>query len=131
MNYWRNDPYVGVGASAVSYENGIRKTNISDVKEYIRRYGDGEDCASSSERLPPIKRAKETAAVKIRTREGIDFGWFKEKTGFDFLTLEKKALPRLIEDGLVRYKKTPGTVTGIELRHKGFLLADLVSSELL
>ncbi|MFA6143059.1 MAG: radical SAM family heme chaperone HemW, partial [Candidatus Omnitrophota bacterium] len=31
MNYWENNPYIGLGAAAVSYLDGRRSKNISDV----------------------------------------------------------------------------------------------------
>ena len=131
MNYWRNNTYIGLGAGAVSYMEGRRGKNVPDVKEYIRRYEMGRDLVESSEKLSPIKRAKETAAVKIRTRDGIDFKWFKDQTGYAFCELERKALPKLIENGLVKYKKDGDKAIGIALKRKGFLLCDTVSSALL
>jgi oxygen-independent coproporphyrinogen III oxidase len=131
LNYWNNDPYIGLGASAVSYLDGIRKTNVPDIKEYIKKVNDGEDPAASSEKLPDIDRAKETAAVKIRTKEGIGFGWFAEKTGFDFCGLEKDVLPALVEKGLIEYNKKNKHRSGTRLTKKGFLFSDTVSSELL
>jgi oxygen-independent coproporphyrinogen-3 oxidase len=131
MNYWENNPYIGLGAAAVSYLDGRRSKNISDVKEYMRRYETGRDLAESSERLSPVKRARETAAVKIRTRDGIDFKWFKDNTGYDFCELERKALPGLIEGGFIKYKKEGDILTGIILKRKGFLFCDSVSSALL
>lgn len=129
--YWDNDPYIGLGASAVSYIGGERIKNISDVKEYVRRIEDGRPVAESSEKLSPVKRARETAAIKIRTREGIDFKWFKDKTGFDFLRLEGKAMEKLLDEDLIKYRKDNNTPSGICLKRKGFLFCDTVSSSLL
>jgi oxygen-independent coproporphyrinogen-3 oxidase len=131
MNYWNNNPYVGIGPSAVSYIEGVRSKNISDIGEYIKRYVNGKSLIESSEKLSAIKMAKETAAVKIRTKEGIDFDWFKKKTGFDFQELEKKALPGLFDTELIKYKKENNTPVGINLKRKGFLFCDSVSSALL
>jgi len=131
LNYWNNDPYIGLGASAVSYLDGIRKANVPDIKEYIKKVKAGEDSADSSEKLSDIDRAKETAAVKIRTKEGIGFGWFAEKTGFDFCGLEKDVLPALVKRGLIEYKKENKHLLGTQLTKKGFLFSDTVSSELL
>ena len=83
MNYWDNGSYIGLGAAAVSYVDGVRAKNVADIREYIKRFGSGKSLVSSSEKLSPLRRAKETAAVKIRTKDGIDFNRFKEKTGFD------------------------------------------------
>lgn len=131
IGYWNNDPYIGLGASAVSYIGGVRSKRISDVAGYIQAAGDSKEVIESSERLTPLKAAKETAAIKIRTKDGIDFEWFRKKTGFDLQELEKKTLPRLLEDNLIKYKKDGNIPTGIALKRKGFLFCDTVSSALL
>ncbi len=33
--YWNQEEYVGVGAGASSYVNGVRYTNVADIKKYI------------------------------------------------------------------------------------------------
>lgn len=145
MSYWENNPYIGLGASAVSYIDGTRAKNIADVAEYIKRAEASRPLAGSSEKLSPVRRAKETAAVKIRTKEGIDFAWFKEKTGYDFLSLEGKSVADLIAKDLIKYTRVnlrgqparstcavdAGAPTGIALKRKGFLFCDTVSSALL
>ncbi|MCX5686985.1 MAG: radical SAM family heme chaperone HemW [Candidatus Omnitrophica bacterium] len=131
LNYWENNPYIGLGASAVSYMDGVRSKFISDAKVYTRRFREGRPLVESSEKLSPIRRAKETAAIKIRTRTGIDFKWFKDRTGYDLRELERNALPKLIEDGLIKHKKDGDIITGIVLKRKGFLFCDTVSAELL
>lgn len=127
LNYWDNGPYTGLGPSAVSYIDGKREENIADVAGYIKRAGAKEPVTVSSEGLDRISRAKETAALKIRTMEGIDFGWFKKKTGFDFIRLEKDALPKLLEEGLIEYIKGKYYFRGVSLSHKGILFCDIVS----
>ena len=129
LNYWRNDEYIGLGPSAVSYICGARKRHLPDVREYIKRAKAGKSTIVSSERLAGDRKAKEAAAVKIRTAEGIDFGWFKKKTGFDFRELEADPLRRLSAAGLIKYKKIKGKAAGILLTEKGFLFCDTVSSE--
>jgi oxygen-independent coproporphyrinogen-3 oxidase len=131
LNYWNNDPYIGLGPSAVSYINGRRAENTNDVVDYIRRAGSGETVITSSENLKEIDSAKETAAVKIRTMEGIDFEWFRKKTGFDFLDIEKDALPKLLEEGLVEYLKDKHAFSGVALSREGVLFCDIVSSAFL
>lgn len=133
MSYWDNNSYIGLGASAVSYIDGTRSKNIADVAEYIARAEEGRPLEESSEKLSPVKRARETAAVKIRTKDGIDFAWFREKTGYNFRGLERKAIADLLRQDLIKYKKdsATGAPTGIVLKRKGFLFCDTVSSALL
>lgn len=129
--YWQNEPYIGLGPSAVSYLEGVRKKNISDVKKYIARIKEGSSVVESQEKLSILRKAKETAALKIRTKEGISLEWFKERTGFDFLRLEKASIAGLQEKELIDYEKKDGKIKIVSLTKKGFLFCDIVSSELL
>lgn len=131
LNYWDNGPYTGLGPSAFSYIEGKRAENVPDIRGYIKNASCGKPAVSFSERLDRAPSAKETAAVKVRTAEGISFKWFKGKTGYDFLHLEEKALPRLFEDRLVEYIKDSDTRTGIRLTKKGILFCDIVSAAFL
>ena len=131
LSYWNNDPYIGLGASAVSYIGGRREENMPDISGYIKRVKTGHTAIASSERLDKVRRAGETAAVKIRTMEGIDFGWFRIKTGLDFLKLEEEALPRLLEEGLIEYTADKGVRAGVRLTRRGILFCDIVSSAFL
>jgi oxygen-independent coproporphyrinogen-3 oxidase len=131
LAYWNNNPYLGVGPSAVSYKEVTREENIPRVIDYIRRAKAGGTVVSSGERLDDLTCAKETAALKIRTMEGINFGWFRRKTGFDFLELEKGALRRLLEDGLIKYIKNGHDFSGVRLSPRGILFCDIVSSAFL
>jgi oxygen-independent coproporphyrinogen-3 oxidase len=131
LSYWENNPYVGLGASAVSYMDGVRAKNVSNIREYIKRHRSGADLIESSEKLSPVRRARETAAIKIRTRDGIDFRWFKEKTGYDLQKLECKVLSELTEKDLIKYKREGNSLTGVALKHRGVLFCDTVSSALL
>ncbi|MEW5759018.1 MAG: radical SAM family heme chaperone HemW [Candidatus Omnitrophota bacterium] len=112
FNYWQNNDYIGLGESAVSYINGER---IKNIGEKISR-----------ERLSIEKRAKETAALKIRTKEGINFTWFKQKTGFDVKEFIKDSLDNLLANNLVKLD-----ARNIKLTKKGFLFADTISSSFL
>lgn len=131
LNYWDNNSYQALGASAASYIEGVRQKNVCDVRDYIRRVKRGESVVASCEELLLEARAKETAAVKIRTQAGIDFNWFKAKTGFDFLSLEQGVLGKLAEEGLIAYQQTNGAYRGISLTSKGFLFSDSVSAAFL
>ncbi|MDD5080392.1 MAG: radical SAM family heme chaperone HemW [Candidatus Omnitrophota bacterium] len=128
LNYWDNGEYVGIGAGAVGYLNGIRSNNIADVPAYIARSCAGESVISEFESLGDVDRAKETAAFKIRTAVGISFKWFFDVTGFDFMELENGVIESFAEQGFIEYYPDND---GIKLTDKGFLFADSVSMEML
>jgi len=131
LNYWDNSPYIGLGPSAVSYIDGVRKENTVNISDYIKMVKSRKPAVVLIDNLNKIDHAKETAAVKIRTMEGINFDWFGRKTGFDFLSLEKEVLPGLSEEGLIEYAQEPKAHSGIILSRKGILFCDIVSSAFL
>ena len=131
MNYWYGYPYLGLGPSAVSYLGGIRQKNTSSITDYIDKLNRGITTVVFSEALSKKRRAKELAALKIRTNEGINFDWFEENTGFDFLNLENDSLSQLLDDRLLRYRWQKKKRVGVCLTNKGFLFSDTVSSSFL
>ncbi|MCK9615397.1 MAG: radical SAM family heme chaperone HemW [Candidatus Omnitrophica bacterium] len=131
LNYWENNSYMGVGVSAVSFINGVREKNISGIKEYIRKMQKGKSVVCSTEKLSAKKAALETAAIKIRTIDGIDFGWFRKRTGFDFMALEKGAIKMLVKEKLLKYRITNKQPKAVSVTEKGLLFCDSISSQLL
>ncbi len=129
--YWKNEPYLGLGPAAVSFLGRKRQRNISSLTKYIQAVREGGKILEYSEELTAVAGAKETAALKIRTNEGIGFSWFKQKTGFNFLELEKESLSKLIKQKLIKYRYQKSTKMGVALTKKGILFADTVSSEFL
>ncbi|HUW30067.1 MAG TPA: radical SAM family heme chaperone HemW [Planctomycetota bacterium] len=124
-NYWLNGSYLGIGASATAFVNGERRTNVSDVGEYIRRISECGSAAVFSERLPPDQFARETAAFNIRYLPGIERESFRERTGFDiedlFAGVIERFTPRFLsyENGVLR------------LTDEAVACADTISAEFL
>jgi len=131
LNYWENNSYVGLGVTAASFLNGARTKNISNIEDYIKRVQKEKSVVFSREELSAKKSALETAAIKIRTKAGIDFNWFRKKTGFEFTTLEKDALALLIKEKLLKYCIKHKQHNGVSATKKGFLFCDYVSAQLL
>ena len=131
LGYWDNEPYIGLGPSAAFYQDGTRGQNISDVTKYIQGAKSNKSIVASREKLTPLQRAKEAAAIKIRTAQGINFKKFKERTGYDFMTLQSQPIAELIADKYVKFKASRGQKTGVYLTKRGFLFCDTVSSSLL
>jgi len=124
MVYWRNRPYVGLGAAATSYVDGRRWTNVADVEEYIRRLRRGDSPVETSERLPPEKRARETAVLNLRMIDGLEIEDFRKTTGLDPLELFAGAIESHCRAGLLEM------VQGrLRLTRRGLAVADSVMAD--
>ncbi len=99
--YWLNHAYFGFGMGAARYVQGRRELNTRDLNTYIRRCLSAESPTIQSEELEPEERARETMAVMLRHRDGIDRTRFKNQTGFDLDALVGDKLARLVEQKLL------------------------------
>jgi len=71
-HYWDNGNYIGLGSSAVSYQNGKRFQNIPVVEEYIRRIKNGETTVIFSEELTGQAKEGETLMLGLRKLDGVE-----------------------------------------------------------
>ena len=56
LKYWRNEPYLGLGLAACSYDGRRRSANVTNLDVYIQRLAGGQDPIASSEELAAEQR---------------------------------------------------------------------------
>jgi oxygen-independent coproporphyrinogen-3 oxidase len=83
VNYWRGGSFYGLGPSATGYVRGVRTKNWSNTQLYCEQLENGKRAIESTEELPPLKRAGETAAFGLRMNAGWPFEEFQRTTNFD------------------------------------------------
>jgi len=83
VNYWRGGSFHGLGPSATSYVGGVRTKNLSNTQRYCEQLETGRRAIESSEELPPLGRAGETAAFGLRLVGGWKFDEFQRATGHE------------------------------------------------
>ncbi len=71
LAYWEGADYEGLGPSAFSTRGGIRRRNVPDTAEFIRRVEAGEPAHDFEEAIDPATRAAETVAFALRTNRGV------------------------------------------------------------
>lgn len=119
--YWNNDPYLGFGAGAVSYWEGVRRTNVRHPAKYIEKALKGEDLTEEAETLPPSLALGETLMLGLRMTQGVDLEKLYRRFGYDVLELYQSHIHRMKEIGLL-------TIRGKRMRltTKGLILANEV-----
>jgi oxygen-independent coproporphyrinogen-3 oxidase len=83
VNYWRGGSFYGLGPAATGFVRGVRAKNWANTQLYCEQLERGQRAIESSEELPPLKRAGETAAFGLRMNAGWPFEEFKRTTNFD------------------------------------------------
>jgi len=100
--YWRNEPYLGIGAGAHSWAGGRRWANVAAPAEYVARLGDGRSPVDSEEAIEPALEMGETMMMGLRLVDvGVEFGRFRERFGVDLREHFADELAELRELGLV------------------------------
>ena len=103
LGYWRNVPYLGVGAAAHGYVDGVRLGNEPDTEKYIRAIQTGRSVRTPEDTERTRTNAmEEYAFLALRTREGIDTADFSRAFGVDIDTVYGAVIEKYIAQGLLR-----------------------------
>ena len=121
--YWRNVPYLGVGAAAHGYVDGVRWGNVADAHAYTRaiRAGASVRTPEDTERTR-ANAMEEYAFLALRTREGIDAVDFSRTFGVDIDTVYGAVIEKYIVQGLLRRAENHVALTdaGMKLGNEVF-----------
>ena len=92
LNYWNRGEYIGAGAGAHSFVNGVRTKNIADVNRYIDSLNSGIITETESFMITPAESLKEIIFLGLRKTEGINAKDNPSSTIYD-----REALKKLID----------------------------------
>ncbi len=84
LTYWRNLPYLGVGAGAHSSFAGRRFSTALKVREYIERVQRSGHAMVESEEIGPELEMSETAMLALRLNAGLPQALFERRYGVSF-----------------------------------------------
>ena len=120
LNCWKQMEYIGLGAAAHSYLNGVRYSNPN-----FDENGNWNNNDKNIEEIQYLEnKKKEFMLLGLRMIEGVSIQSFKEKYGENPIFLYRKELEKLTNEGLLQ-------IDGdwIKLTNKGIDLANLVWEE--
>ncbi|MBN1993949.1 MAG: radical SAM family heme chaperone HemW [Anaerolineae bacterium] len=129
--YWRNQPYLGVGAGAYSTVNGERWMNVKQPQTYIARLEQGAGLGaardeSTVERIDPNTAMAEHMLLGLRlVREGVSAAEFGARFGKPLQTEYTQAIEFGLARGLLEWLSTP-TGPHLRLTRPGRFLANQV-----
>ncbi|GAB4340458.1 MAG: radical SAM family heme chaperone HemW [Flammeovirgaceae bacterium] len=123
-NYWKGIHYLGMGASAHSYNGVSRQYNIRNNSLYINSIEKGQ-IPCEIEILTREDKINEHIMTSLRTQWGCDLDYLKNNYGFDLIKVFEKKVNQFAQNEWITLKDN-----NITLTHKGKLLADKVTEEL-
>jgi oxygen-independent coproporphyrinogen III oxidase len=119
-NYWRGVKYLGIGASAHSFDGESRQWNVANNALYIQAVKINA-IPQEKELLTPAQRHNEYVMTSLRTMWGCDLAKINPIFQTDFV----KGAAIFIQKGWIRQENNQLCLTD-----NGKLFADLVASEL-
>jgi oxygen-independent coproporphyrinogen III oxidase len=132
LQYWRNLPYLGVGAGAHGFTNGFRTANVLSPVVYIQRCMGGQ--AHSIPQTPAVEHLQvidnttemaETMLMGLRlVREGISKDSFYQRFGQNLDDVFPDQITAFIADGLLEWVDENGE--RLRLTPRGRLLGNQV-----
>lgn len=124
--YWMCDEYIGVGASSSSYIDGKRIKNIDDLREYIKRIGNGESIVDEEIINTKNDDIEEFMFMGLRMNCGIEEEVFKRRFNTNVDDIYKDVIEGNINKGLLERKRGR-----IYLTDKGIELSNMVMSDMI
>ena len=122
LTYWRNLPYLGVGAAAHSCIDGHRLANSKSLDKYIADFsGKTSPLPEMDEEINPELELAETVILGLRLGEGIDADYLQNRFGIDILAHYRRQVEEMADAGLL--ERTDGH---IRLTRRGRLLSNEV-----
>jgi oxygen-independent coproporphyrinogen-3 oxidase len=125
LRYWEGTEYIGFGAGAHSYFEGVRWGNVKDIKRYVEGCKKGFSIFDFQEKLTPSQKINEFILLGLRMMEGIDLKGLKENLNFDLEQEKKEEISELIKGRFLKKGKTK-----LRLTRKGILVADSIIQRL-
>jgi len=123
LNCWNQEDYLGFGLAAHSYFNGIRYSNIDNLKQYIENYKNDSSIYNviTHENQTKEDMMKEYMLLGLRKINGISISKFKEKFTENPLYIYRNELNKLVQKNLIEIDGNT-----IKLTNKGLDLANTV-----
>jgi oxygen-independent coproporphyrinogen-3 oxidase len=125
--YWRNEPYVGLGAGAHSWWRGTRWANLALPEAYVAALQAGGRPIAMQETIEPRLEMGETMMMGLRLlEEGVSCARFQSRFGVPLEGVYGAEIRDLCDRDLL--ERTP---EGIRLTQRGHLLGNQVFAEFL
>ena len=123
-SYWQQQPYLGIGPSAHSYDGKNRQYNVSNNAKYLKALQKNE-IPAEMDILTPEDRINEYLMTSLRTSVGCNLQYLKNELNYDLLKNANPQIEQWKRSGLCILENG-----NLKLTLKGRLLADKLASDL-
>ena len=123
-SYWNFTPYLGLGASAHSFDGRLRRCNPASLREYLQKIND-VGFAYDVESETTEQLYNEWIMTRLRTADGLDLLDVGTRWGAKMEKHTRSVLSGFEKEGLVRLNADVASLTD-----RGVMLSDMIFREL-
>jgi len=123
--YWRQEPYLGVGPSAHSYDGKSRRWNVSSIEKYLSGINNNFPCFEE-EILSVNDKYNDYVMLALRTTDGIDLRFIETNFGKEFSDYCLESIKTFIDTEKIKQKNNQ-----LRLNTGGMLISNLIISEIM
>ena len=99
--YWNNDEYIGLGAGAHGYVNGVRYSNHGPLKKYMQTIDLGEKPLMMQKEVTKVEKMEEEMFLGLRKNRGVSLETFEERYSLTLREVYGKELDELLYKELI------------------------------
>ncbi len=104
LTYWRNEPWLGLGAGAHSWLEGKRWANLAHPEAYITALRAGQSPVEDVEEIPPSLALGETLMLGLRLAEGVDGPRLQTRFGTSLTAEYGDTIAHFVRQGLLEWR---------------------------
>lgn len=121
LTYWNNEEYLGIGAGAHSYVQGVRRANAAPLNQYISLIKETGFPYIEENVITERERMEEEVFLGLRKTSGVSKAVFYQKFGRDLNSIFGNEIKDQVGKGLLEESHT-----SIKLTRKGMFLGNEV-----
>ncbi len=123
MVYWKAEEYIGLGASAHSFFEGLRFNNIYDIERYIDGINNSKVISENSEVINSKESMAEFMILGLRLIDGVCMEEFKSRYNEEIYNIYGSQIDKMLEKGFLIVRD--GTITlstiGLDFANQVFM----------
>ena len=126
LKYWHYVDYLGFGAGAHSFYDGVRRSNNRNVMPYIQSVDRYIMPTIDTETITLERAQEDFSFLALRTKWGLDEQKFEDKFGVSVHDLFGTALDDLVSKGLLEYQNGSYHLTAEGAKHGNYVFSQFI-----
>ena len=126
LKYWHYIDYLGFGAGAHSFYDGIRRSNNRNVMPYIQSVDRYTMPTIDTETITVERAQEDFCFLALRTKWGLDDQKFEDRFGVSVHNLFGNILEDLVTKGLLEYQNGSYHLTSEGAKHGNYVFSQFI-----